>query len=349
MRKFILMMLAFVALAGCSKEDDSSSYKDEITRSITQIDTPLADVLEDNESWLEYRTFTYTEPDGKGKETCVWDYDVYVETPDTPDDRLPELLDIKAGQILKYIFHTKNAQLEHYYVFDVVSVEDDVITIVKDGEEYYVKILAYDHDYLWIETNCYDKDSNYQYTFGRADSFPYVRILYKRYTDYGKRARLSERLIIDDVLDLPIELPENILELAGASEVWNVTYMPMCEVEDDKLVVRRSLCGFFYYWAEKVWHTFIDGKYCRIEYRSAEKNQGKEIINIVTYNSPNDYIVAYTDNNELLITEFNHKIAIENNERNYCMICEPASEEVIEHIKKLYEDPNVEKIFRTID
>ena len=130
--------------------------------------------------------------------------------------------------------------------------------------------------------------------------------------------------------------------------MWKVTYMPMCEVEDDKLVVRRSLCGFPYAFGDKAWHAFIDGKYYRIEYRSAEK-YGKERINIVTYNSPNDYIVAYTDNNELLITESNHKIAVENKERNYCMICDPASEEVIEQIKKLYEDPNVEKIYSSID
>ncbi|MBO5463986.1 MAG: hypothetical protein J5989_00610 [Alistipes sp.] len=349
MKRFIIMLLTIVAFAGCSKEDNSSSVKDEITRGITQIDVPLADVLKEDESWLEYRTFIYTEPNGEGEETCIWDYEAYVEAPDTPEDRTPELLDIKTGQILKYVYHTQNVMLEHYYVFEVVAVEDDVIRIVKDGEEYYIKILAYDHDYLWIETNCYDKDSNYQYTFGRADSFPYVRILYKRHIDYGKRARLSERLIIDDVLDLPIELPDNILELAGASEVWKVTYMPMCEVEDDKLVVRRTLHGFFFDWADKVWHTFIDGKYYRIEYRTAEHNNGKEIIKIVTYNSPKDYIVAYTDNNELLITEFNHKIAVENKERNYCMICDPASEEVIEQIKKLYEDPNVEKIYSSID
>ena len=211
MKKLLFMVLAIAVFAGCSKEENEVlSEGDKITRSIKQIDTPLMEVLQSIPYWTELRTFTYTEPDGKGEEITLCDY---VKNPIPADYGSPGwyaqgTIGFPDNQLVFYIFSTLIIHRGHYYDFDITKIEDNTFTFTRNNEEYYLKVLAYNKDYIWVETNCYDKDKNYQKEYGRADSYPYVRTLFvNEKIWYSLHTFMSEDEIKNDMKENPDNYP----------------------------------------------------------------------------------------------------------------------------------------------
>ena len=160
MKRYLYIVLALAIFTGCSKEvNEVLSEGDKITRSINPSNTPLMNYLKGS-IWEEERTFIYSEPDGKGEEKAVFDAEILSTT---QNDWQPyEFLTFSDEQFIKYIPITKEVRTYHYYDFDIVENQNNTFIFTRNNEEYYLKVLAYGDDKIWIETNCYDIDKNYQ-------------------------------------------------------------------------------------------------------------------------------------------------------------------------------------------
>ena len=195
MRKFIYGALVAMVLVACAKEESRIlSQGDKITRSIGEIDSPLLEVLQSAHYWDEIKTYTYSEPNGEGEEVLIFSNDEYVEFLENQSDPnyqdyqwkdfpyISECVRFTPDRIEKYLYGTRYAHVWHYYDFEILKFEDNIFTFMRNNEVYYLKVLAYNENYIWIETDCYDIDKNYQKEFGRADTYPYVRMLLRNPT-----------------------------------------------------------------------------------------------------------------------------------------------------------------------
>ncbi len=373
------MLLAVAAFAGCSKEENVIlSEGDKITRSIEQINTPLLSVLQSYRFWEESRTFAYTEPDGKGEEIEVFDAAKVASSAGVDYKQAPwgnwqpyEVLSYRDDQFVKYIPMTKRVRTYHYYDFDIVDFEDGIFTFTRNSEEYYLKVLAYDNNNLWIETNCYDKDKNYQKEFGRADSYPYVRILYTGLPErsYPLEGWASEEEITPFEVGYPVVLPENFFDIAEDAPIWKVEkgYELVYDKEKflfgDNLVVYKGLGGGSiqeYPTGKKMppigysayWYKFVDGIFYQIEYDGYEVKRGAFIprLKIKKCENPENYLIGITDNNELVVSVENYNTLIDKPYRAYysnwrefnSVHCHyltiEKSDEVIKYLKDIYAD-----------
>ena len=213
MKKLLFMVLAVAVFAGCSKEEDKVlSEGDKITRSIGQIDTPLMEVLGGAISWIERAAYTYSEPNGEGEETELFVYEKNVahrvNYPYRHPDFYPaEGLVINSNQIVKYICETYKIRERHYYDYDVIKQEDNTFIFTRNNEEYYLKVLAYNKDYIWVETDCYNVDKDYMRENGRANTYPYVRLLFVRTELIGMDVSMSEDEVKKDREENPDKYP----------------------------------------------------------------------------------------------------------------------------------------------
>ena len=216
MKKLLFMMLVVAVLAGCSKEEDKVlSEGDKITRSIGQIDTPLMEVLEGTISWIEEAAYTYSEPNGEGEEIELF---VYEKNPEhvfklnpyphpNPKYYAAEGLVFNSNQIVIYLSSTLKISEWHYYDYDVIKQEDNTFIFTRNNEEYYLKVLAYNKDYIWVETDCYNVDKDYMRENGRANTYPYVRLLFKSGELLGLNASMSEDEVKKDREENPDKYP----------------------------------------------------------------------------------------------------------------------------------------------
>ena len=212
MKKLLFMMLAVVVFTGCSKEENEVlSEGDKITRSIEQINTPLMEVL-DGKSWAEIAAYTYTEPNGEGEEIELFKM---VDTPEfwlnfplgLPGFYAMEGIVINQNQLIKYVCATRKIQAWHYFDYDITKQEDNTFIFTRNNESYYLKVLAYNNDYLWIETDCYNVDKDYMRENGRANSYPYVRLLFECAEIVGIKESMSEDEIKEDREKNPNDYP----------------------------------------------------------------------------------------------------------------------------------------------
>ena len=367
MKKLLFMMLAVVMFAGCSKEDSTVlSEGDKITRSIKPTNTALINILVSAQCWEECRTFVYSEPDGKGEELAIFDAEV--------DWKPYEALVFSNEQLIKYIPRTKQVQTNHYYDFDITSYKDNTISFMRNSEEYYMKFLAYNEDYIWVETNCYDVDKNYQKQYGRADSYPYVRILYKNIPANAKfypEGYLSEEEITPLAIEYPVELPENFFEIAEGTSLWkqDVGYYLVYDkneilFDNDNLLINKGLGKRSYYntkhtaYPKYYWYKFVDGMFYQIklEHKVNKEGLGYVTLTIKKCETPENHLLGFTENGQIIVTEQNYNILFEKpylellnetvfNTVDCYYISEEKSEDDIALLKAAYEDPSIEKIY----
>ena len=375
MKKLLFMMLAVVVLAGCSKEESTVlSEGDKITRSIGKINTPLMAVLKSVEFWEESKAFAYTEPDGKGEEMLL--FDASVDGPDLGDGWrgwMPfELLTFSDDQLVKYIPMTKLVRRNHYYDYDITKFEDNTFTFTRNEEEYYLKVLAYNENSIWIETNCYDVDKNYQNKYGRADSYPYVRILYvspsfaNYLNSYDLESFKSEEEITPYKIEYPVKLPDNFFEIAEGTPIWKQDFgyylvydKGKLLFDNENLVVYKGL-GIKKYnigsgtHSQYYWYKFVDGIFYQISYKYI--NQGwlsYPCMTIRKCETPNNHLLGITDSNQIIISEQDYNRLIVNpyynNSTDYkeipCYYISEGTEADIEMIEQLYNDPDVQKVY----
>ena len=373
MRKILSMMLAVVVFAGCSKEENIVlSEGDKITRSIGKINTPLMAILKSVEFWEESKAFAYTEPDGKGEELAL--FDAGVDGADLGDGWrgwMPfELLTFSDDQLVKYIPMTKLVRRNHYYDYDITKFEDNTFTFTRNEEEYYLKVLAYNENSIWIETNCYDVDKNYQKKYGRADSYPYVRILYvspsnaNYLNSYDLESFKSEEEISPYKIEYPVKLPDNFFDIAEGTPIWKQDFGYSLVYDKDKLlfdgnnlVVYKGLGEKKYNsgnaaYCKYYWYKFVDGIFYQISYQ--EINKGflwYPYMIIRKCEIPNNYILGITDSNQIIISEQDYNRLIVNpyynNSKDYfeipCYYISEGTEADIEMLEELYNNPEVTK------
>lgn len=371
MKRFLFMMLAIAVFAGCSKEESTVlSEGDKITRSIGKINTPLMAVLKSVEFWEESKAFAYTEPDGKGEELALFDASVEgVDLGDGWRGWMPfELLTFSDDQLVKYIPMTKLVRRYHYYDFDITKFEDNTLTFTRNDEEYYLKVLAYNENSIWIETNCYDVDKNYQNKYGRADSYPYVRILYNALPpkSYPLDGWLSEEEITPYKIEYPVKLPDNFFEIAEGTPIWKQDFGYSLVYDKDKLlfdnenlVVYKGLgvkkyniyrgSSTRYYW-----YKFVNGIFYQISYYYVNRDLlSYPHLSIKKCETPDKYLLGITDSNQIIISEQDYNRLIVNpyynNSKDYkeipCYYISEGTEADIEMIEQLYNDPDVQKVY----
>ena len=368
MKRLFVMMLALVVFTGCSKEESKIlSEGDKITRSIKQVDTPLMNVLKSGKFWEESRAFAYTEPDGKGEELALFDAEISASAEGSWQPY--EVLVFSNEQLMKYIPMTKLVRTYHYYDFDITKFENNTFTFTRNSEEYYLKVLAYNEKSIWVETNCYDVDKNYQKKYGRADSYPYVRILYSTLppnTSYPLEGWASEEEITPYEIEYPVELPENFFEIAEGTPIWrqDVGYSLVYDkdkllCDNESLVVNKGLGKTKYdnTLNTRYLYKFVDGVLYRLHYiEDARPKEGVTYyyLKIEKYENPQNYLLGVTDNNQIILSEQDYNILIEkpyykniDNEYNQisCYFLTSGDEKDITLLKWAYESPIVQKIY----
>ena len=367
------MMLAIAVFAGCSKEESTVlSEGDKITRSIGKINTPLMAVLKSVEFWEESKAFAYTEPDGKGEELAL--FDAGVDGADLGDGWrgwMPfELLTFSDDQLVKYIPMTKLVRRNHYYDYDITKFEDNTFTFTRNEEEYYLKVLAYNENSIWIETNCYDLDKNYQNKYGRADSYPYVRILYvspslaNYLNSYDLESFKSEEEISPYKIEYPVKLPDNFFEIAEGTPIWKQDFGYSLVYDKNELLFDGNNLVVYKGLGEKKYNNkdprrnlykFVDGVLYRIHfYDETIDKEGitNYYLKIEKCENPNNHILGVTEDNQIIISESDYNTLIEKpflNAQDYnevaCYYLSEGTDADIEKLKQLYENHNIKKIY----
>ena len=377
MRKLLFMMLAVAVFAGCSKEESTVlSEGDKITRSIGKINSPFLTILQSGKFWEESKAFAYTEPDGKGEEVVLFDAEKIassagVDYSDGWGNWKPfEVLYFVNEQLIKYIPMTKLVRTYHYYDFDITKYENNTytFTFTRNDEEYYLKVLAYNENSLWIETNCYDVDKNYQKEYGRADSYPYVRILYNAQPpkSYSLDGWASEEEITPHKIECPVKLPDNFFKIAEGAEIWKQDFGYSLVYDKDELlfdgnnlVVYKGLGIKKYNFgsgthSQYYWYKFVDGIFYQISYEYI--NQGwlsYPCMTIRKCETPNNHLLGITDSNQIIISEQDYNKLIEkpyySHSKDYfeipCYYISEGTDADIEMMEQLYNNPDVQKVY----
>ncbi|MBQ3149240.1 MAG: hypothetical protein IJB87_07770 [Alistipes sp.] len=363
MKKIILGVLVAMFLVACAKEESRIlSQGDEITRSIKPSNAPLMNYLKGS-IWEEAKAFVYSEPDGKGEEKVIFD----AETMNSSNWKPYEFLTFSDEQFLKYIPVTREVQTYHYYDFDILEFKDDTFIFTRNNEEYYLKVLAYGDGKIWIETNCYNVDKNYQKRYGRADSYPYVRILYlelplKSYPiDGGFK---SEEEITPYEIEYPVVLPENLFEQMEEAPLWKCNNNYPLVYDRDKLFFNDNLIvykgGYAYdkgYNNNEFWFKVIDGVLYKIRYYyNGVGNAAHYTLVITKYETPENHVLGYSENGNIIVSEKDYNSLIKqpystNNPYPFiptqCFyISNDATEDDMAMLKDAYENPNVIKEYK---
>ena len=157
MKKLSYILLSVCLFVACNHRDiDLDKLLSNNRYKFAETNLSAIEVLSSAELWTIANMYYYTKPDGKGKKKDLSKYDGfslprYTFTPDT---------------ITTYVFNSSIPY--HYYVEHPLKIVDDNRFLYDD--DVYIKILDYDEEIVYIETNAfrsYSPDDNIEYGYTR--------------------------------------------------------------------------------------------------------------------------------------------------------------------------------------
>ena len=132
MRRLFIGLFVVATFLGCS-DDWGKTNKDLIT------------ILESADSWQEYRSYAYTEPNGGGKKKLIHDPNLHY------DGGGHMIFTVGDGVFTEYIY--SNAKNSHYYKEYQMEQDGDESRYILNhsADKYYFRILEYDENNLLVE------------------------------------------------------------------------------------------------------------------------------------------------------------------------------------------------------